>query len=295
MKVLSQDLRDHLTSGATTLCRCWKVIRTDGVVLGFTDHDRSLSFDGVDYEAASGFTASEAVSELGLSVGGLEVDGALSSDRLLEADIAGGAYDNARVEVWLVNWTDTDERLLLRIGNIGEVERADNAFRAEIRGLAHALDQEQGRIFQYECDADFADARCGIDGGQPAYSGSGTVLSADSARLFDAENLAGYADGWFTRGRLTWTGGANAGRVIEVKDHTLIDTTASFTLWQPMGADIAAGDTFTVVAGCDKQFGTCSAKFSNVLNFRGFPHMPGNDYTVHYAKRGGNNDGGSIA
>ncbi|MCC2110674.1 MAG: DUF2163 domain-containing protein [Hyphomicrobiales bacterium] len=244
--------------------------------------------------AASGFTASEAVSELGLSVGGLEVDGALSSDRLSEVDIAGGAYDNARVEVWLVNWAAPEERLVLRIGDIGEIERADNAFRAEIRGLSHALDQEQGRIFQYDCDADFGDARCGVDGNQPAYSGNGTVLSSSDARLFDADGLSGYADGWFTRGRLNWTGGANAGRVIEVKGHTFVDTTAAFTLWQPMSAEIAAGDTFIVVAGCDKRFETCALKFANVLNFRGFPHMPGNDYTVHYAKRGGNNDGGSL-
>ena len=38
------------------------------------------------------------------------------------------------------------------------------------------------------------------------------------------------------------------------------------------------GDTFTVTAGCDKQFATCQAKFANAVNFRGFPHMPGNDF-----------------
>jgi len=59
MKALSPDLAAHLASGATTLCWCWRVVRRDGVVLGFTDHDRALTFDGTTYEAASGFTASD--------------------------------------------------------------------------------------------------------------------------------------------------------------------------------------------------------------------------------------------
>ena len=293
MKTLSQGLRDHLDSGATTLCRCWKLIRADGIVYGFTDHDRTLSFDGLVFEAATGFSASEAVSELGLAIGGLEIDGALTSDRLNEADIVGGAYDNARIEVWLVNWTKPEERMLLRIGNIGEIERADGAFRAEIRGLAHSLDQQQGRIFQYDCDAEFGDARCRLDAGLPLFGATGTVVSALDERVFDADGLAGFAGDWFTRGRLTWTSGANAGRAIEVKSHRLVAGLASISLWQPMAAAIVPGDGFEVSAGCDKRFETCVQKFANGINFRGFPHMPGNDYAMRYARSGGDNDGGS--
>ena len=49
---------------------------------------------------------------------------------------------------------------------------------------------------------------------------------------------------------------------------------------------IAAGDTFAVTAGCDKQFATCRAKFANAVNFRGFPHMPGNDFVAAYPRAG---------
>ena len=43
---------------------------------------------------------------------------------------------------------------------------------------------------------------------------------------------------------------------------------------------IATGDAFTVTAGCDKRFATCRARFANAENFRGFPHIPGNDFVI---------------
>ena len=53
-----------------------------------------------------------------------------------------------------------------------------------------------------------------------------------------------------------------------------------------MPKPLAPGDTFVVTAGCDKRFETCTSKFANALNFRGFPHLPGNDFVVAYAVPG---------
>ena len=49
---------------------------------------------------------------------------------------------------------------------------------------------------------------------------------------------------------------------------------------------VEPGDAFDIKAGCDKQFATCREKFSNAANFRGFPHMPGNDFLAAYPNRG---------
>jgi uncharacterized phage protein (TIGR02218 family) len=58
---------------------------------------------------------------------------------------------------------------------------------------------------------------------------------------------------------------------------------------------VAVGDAFQVVAGCDKRFETCRTKFANHLNFRGFPHMPGNDFVVRLPRQGNAGmDGGSL-
>jgi uncharacterized phage protein (TIGR02218 family) len=286
MKLLPPALQSHLATGTTTLAWCWRITRNDGTKLGFTDHDRDLAFDGTAFEAATGFTASEIKDALGLSVDNLEVSSALKSDRLNEDDLAAGLYDDAIVEIWRVNWTDTDQRVLMRSGSLGEVRRSGAAFTAEVRGLAHYLQQPKGRLYQSACDADLGDVRCGIDLDNPAFRGAGTVLAAASPRLFTASGLAAFAAGWFTRGLVTFTSGANAGRSHEVKRHTLAGTEATIELWQPMASAISAGDTFTVTAGCDKQLATCKARFANAANFRGFPHMPGPDYILAVAKPG---------
>jgi hypothetical protein len=71
MKTLRAGLANHLAGGLTTLCRCWRIERRDGVMMGFTDFDCDLMFDGVTYSAASGFTATAIEGQLGLAVSNL--------------------------------------------------------------------------------------------------------------------------------------------------------------------------------------------------------------------------------
>ena len=90
----------------------------------------------------------------------------------------------------------------------------------------------------------------------------------------------------FARGLITFTGGANAGRAIEVKRHAVAAGVITIEMWQELGALPAAGDSFIVTAGCDKHLATCRDRFANVANFRGFPHMPGNDFVTSFAGQG---------
>ena len=293
MKSLPPALQAHLDSGATTLAWCWRLTRHDGTRLGFTDHDRDLAFDATTFAAATGFTATEIKDAVGLSVDNLEVESALHADSLNEDDLAAGLFDDAGIEIWRVNWQDTGQRALMRSGSLGEVRRSGPAFAAEVRGLAHYLQQPKGRLLQYGCDAELGDARCTVDLMAPAFRGTGTVVAGSSLRLFTASGLGSFAGDWFTRGLVTFASGANAGRAQEVRRHAP-GSPATLELWQPMAHAIAAGDTFIVTAGCDKQFATCKAKFANGVNFRGFPHIPGNDFVTAVARSGDpNNDGSS--
>ena len=278
MRNLPAGLQPALDSGVTTLCWCWRIAPRVGPALGFTDHDRDIVFDDTTFEAASGFTASEIRESVGLSVDNLEVASALVSERLSEASLAAGDFDDAAVEIYRVDWSDDARRVLVRRGTIGEVSRSGNAFSAEVRGLAHYLQQPQGRVFQYACDAELGDARCGIDLASTTYRATGSVADEAGDRMFSTSDLASFPDGWFTRGLLVFTGGANAGRAVEVKRHTRRAADAMIELWQAPGAPLQPGDAFTVTAGCDKQHATCRSKFSNAVNYRGFPHMPGNDF-----------------
>ncbi len=299
MRAIPDALQAKLDSGVTTLAHCWRLTRRDGVVLGFTDHDVDLVFEGVTFRAGTGFTASEATSRFDLAIDGSEISGALSDDALSEHDLAGGRYDAATIETWLVDFSDVSLRVLTARGTLGEVRREGQAFGAELRGLADALAQESGRLYTARCGADLGDHRCKVDLTSPALRGAGVVVALEGTSQFTASGLGGYADGWFSAGRLTWQSGANAGLAMEVKIHRHTGGVVRLTLWQAMAAPVAAGDAFAVTAGCDKQFSTCRDRFANAANFRGFPHIPGNDFVLSYpspssARGGGRTFGGGF-
>lgn len=294
MRAIDPALQAHLDVGATTLCHCLRLEAADGEVLGFTDHDRDITFDDVTYEAQSGFEPSRVQSEAGYVPGNLEIAGALTSDRLSEARLRAGRYDRAVFTLHLVNWQDIVERLLVRSGHLGEVSHGELGFTAELRGFAQKLDEPRGRVFQYGCDAALGDLRCGVDLATAVMRGEGIVTQADGGDRFTADGLSEFADDWFSGGVVTWLTGGNAGLRRAVKQHRNIDGAATLSFWQAMSAAISLGDSFSVTAGCDKQFATCKAKFSNAPNFRGFPHMPGNDFVASYPNRDDpKNDGGS--
>lgn len=289
MKILPDGLQAHLDGGATTLCWCWTLTRGDGAVQGFTDHDRALSFDGVDYQAASGFTASEVQSSLGLTVDNLTLAGALSAATLNEADLAAGLYDNAAIAIWRVNWADVAQRVLVRSGTLGEVTRSGGAFSAEIRGLAQALNQPVGRAFGHLCDADLGDARCGLT----ITAANGAVVTAVDSRRFIVSGLDTFASGDLVGGKLVFTSGTSRGQAMEIKRHGTSAGIVSIELWQSLSEAVTAGDGFTVTPGCDKTFATCRMRFANAASFRGFPHMPGNDAVLAAPAAGQVLDGGS--
>ncbi len=286
MRTIPPTLQTKLASGVTTLCRCWRIVRRDGAIQGFTDHDEDVVLGGLVCRAGTGFAGSEATAKLGLAVAGSEVSGALADDSLTEADLAAGRYDAATVEIHLVDWSEPALHVLMATCRLGEVRREGAAFAAELRGLADRLNEESGRRYTASCSADLGDSRCAIDLEDETYRGTGAIAEFAGTSAFLASGLGDYDDGWFTAGRLQWTSGANVGLAVEVKRHRADDGGVVLELWQAMSEPLAEGDAFTVTAGCDKRFDTCREKFGNGLNFRGFPHIPGNDFVTRYAVSG---------
>lgn len=294
MKTLPAGMQDDLDSGATTHCHCWRLVRTDAVVLGFTDHDNDLTFGGTTYEASSGFTASAVEQSVGLSVDNMDVTGALQSGKLTDADLAAGLWDNADITVYRVDWTDVTKRVILLKGSIGEVSRSTINFSAEVRSLAHALNQTTGRMYTSQCDANLYDSRCSVDPSN--FTKSGQVDSVLSSRAFNCNDPAIFnrATNYFNRGLITWNTGHNAGFSMEIKSSIQLAATTVITLWEPMPFAIETGDSFTARAGCDKSAEVCLVKFNNMINFRGFNRIPGNDRIQFYARKDGDNSGGSL-
>ena len=274
-------LQAHLEGGHTTLSRCWKITRSDGVVLGFTDHDRDLSFDGVEFAADTGLTAMALQQGTGLSVDNSEAMGALSSSAIREEDIEAGRYDGAEVLAYLVNWADAGQRKILFRGYIGEVVRIDGQFRAELRGLTDLLNRPIGRTYQAPCSAVFGDSTCGVDLNAPGMAALADVQSVSDRLKVSFAGLTEFADGWFERGAFSVQTGEAHGLTVAIKrDVPLPGTGRVIELWEPLRAPLVAGDQVRLIAGCDKRFETCINKFSNGVNFQGFPDIPGEDWMI---------------
>jgi uncharacterized phage protein (TIGR02218 family) len=128
-----------------------------------------------------------------------------------------------------------------------------------------------------------------------AYRGEGSVADLRGTSAFAVSGLDAFEENWFDAGKLTFAEGANAGLAMEVKRHRFDGEIVVIELWQAMPEPLSVGDSFVVTAGCDKRFETCRKRFNNAVNFRGFPHIPGNDFVIRYAVDGEpGNDGASL-
>jgi uncharacterized phage protein (TIGR02218 family) len=282
--VSAEALFAHLGTGQTTVCRAWLVTRRDGIKLGFTDHDCDLTFEGEIFRADSGLTARAVQQTTGLSVDNTEALGALSHAAVTEVDLLAGRYDAAEVRAWLVNWAHPDHRIEQFRGTLGEIVRAAGAFRAELRGLTETLNQPQGRVYQRNCSAVLGDNKCRFDLTQPGYFSVRPVEVAEDRTVFRFASFGGFDDRWFERGRMVVTSGTAAGIVGLIKNDRIIGAGREIELWQSIGPEIQTGDLIRLEAGCDKAADTCRIKFANFANFRGFPHIPGEDWLTSYPK-----------
>lgn len=292
-------LLDHLASGVTTVCRAWTITRRDGLVLGFTDHDREIEVDGILCRADTGMTARVLNQTTGLSVDNTEAFGALSASSITEADLLAGRFDGAEVRAFLVNWQSPGDYIEQFRGYLGEVSRSGGAFKAELRGLSERLNRPHGLAYTPGCSAVLGDARCRFDLGQPGFSVVATVDLVDEDRGFVLTGVSGFDDRWFEGGRFEVLTGAAAGLFGVVKNDRQEGSRRLIDLWQSIGAAMVAGDTVRLQAGCDKTTTTCRTKFANFLNFRGFPHIPGEDWLASYpvpdrAASGATRVGGSV-
>ena len=291
MRDLPHDLAAHLALGETTTAKCWRVSRTDGVTLGFTDHDRPLLVKDTNCVPAFGLDGGEVPSRLGQQVGTGEVLGVLDSVAIAEDEILLGRYDGARVETWLVNWAEPSQCVMLRVDTIGEIVREDGVFRAELRSPQQALNITRGRVFQGLCDASVGDARCGVDIDNAAYRGEAIVVGLIDDFQLRVSGLSAFEENWFACGVAQWTDGKRHGLRDPILTHRRDADGDILGFSSRVGEWCTLGDALITTVGCDRRFTTCREKFANTINFRGFPHIPGSDYVLRHPRSGYAMDG----
>ncbi|RYH03614.1 DUF2163 domain-containing protein [Salipiger sp. IMCC34102] len=282
-----------MAEGAAHVCRAWLVVRRDGMAFGFTDHDRTLRFGGWTFRPDSGLTARALSTGTGLDVDNSEALGLLQSDVIAEQDIVAGRFDAAEVTQWLVRWDDVSARQIRFRGTIGEITREAGQFRAELRGLAEGLNRPTGRSYLRQCSAVLGDAACKVNLDAAGLRRTAEVVSQSERRVIELD-VGDVAEGFFAQGVLEVLDGPAAGLSGAVKAHTRAGGRHRFVLWESLRAKLRAGDRVRVTAGCDKRAETCRLKFSNMINFQGFPFIPGDDWLVSVPRTEANMDGGSL-
>lgn len=277
MKNIPTALKNHMAQGTTTLAHLVKMTRRDGAVLAVTlDHDRELVLEGITYQPSFSVTGSVVETSAQMNVDNMDARGALLAIGVNEEDIAAGLWDQCEVYVYRVNWADISQgKEIIKRGTFGEISLGRGTFTNEVRGITQKLHQTLGEVVSPSCRADLFDSKCGITATEGVWKFSGVaVTSAESARQFTASGLE-QAAGFFDGGKVVWTGGENAGLIMEIREHT---EGGVIRLQENMPYAIAAGDVGVFYAGCMKRFNEdCKAKFDNALRFRGFHALPGVD------------------
>lgn len=148
MRNISPQLEAHFGSGLTTLATCWRLTRQDTTELGFTDHDRALVIDSLEYDSIAGFTPTTVESKSNISVDNLDLEGQTFPSKITESDLLAGLYDYAEIEIFMVNYEDLSQgKLVVKRGRLGEVTLNAQMFHAEVRGLTQHLSQTIGEVY----------------------------------------------------------------------------------------------------------------------------------------------------
>lgn len=114
-----------------------------------------------------------------------------------------------------------------------------------------------------------------------AWMRDAVIAAVTDQRIFDITVSDPRAvDDWFSYGVAHWESGASVGLGMEVKKFT--QTGAVIELFLPMRRTLAIGDKLRIFPGCPRYLTICKTKFDNVVQYRGFPHVPGNDFVAQY-------------
>lgn len=267
-------MTDWFAQPLTTLAFAWRVERRDGVTLGFTSHDRDFVVGGLVHRAAPGMLPSAIERSDGLDADDVQLSAALTSDAFRDADLVAGRWDGAALTLSAVDWTAPDVgRITLLTGEFGEVEIKGEGFAVGLRGPTAVLDAPVVEETSPECRAQLGDRRCRVD-----LNGRRTSAIAVSVTGTVVTLSAPVSDGNYAYGSLLWLTGANSA----LESRIVANAGSVVTLRDVPAFAVAAGTRVELIEGCDKRFATCIARFSNAINFRGEPHLPGNDLLTRY-------------
>ena len=288
MITFPNNIQSLLIQKTHRFATCWKITRRDSVIYYFTDHDSELTFNENTYQPSGSFSASATESAEGLRVKNRELAGFFTTSTITAEDLHAGLYDEAKVNEYLVDWRyPWAGAIISNVYWIASVRYTDSQWYENLETVHRFLNNQVGRVYGRTCNYTFGDsATCKLEPNHfttaPLNVYSVTEPDYNTRTVFAARGgLPAKKDGWANFGFVRFTSGENANLEFEVLTNVYDtdDDAVVITLLEPAAFDIAVDDYFTVTAGCDRTIATCRDKFQNVVNYGGFPTVPGKDDT----------------
>lgn len=272
---------------ATQWQQLWRIKRRDGRVFRYTSLDVDFPWGDGLYKACGSMLPSAAEDNIAVgSVSNQELQGIFKDDGITEAEIYGGLFDDAFVEVWLVPYVGAEAPRRLAAGWTGNMSHGEGGFTMEVVGPGARLDQQaMVQLYGPGCRWVFGSPQCGFD--REAVKIDGAVVVAFNRGKFIADfggaSSGGASSGedeglQWANGLVRWTSGRNIGLECEVK--TVDFASGEVELWELAGFEPDPADTFDMLPGCDLSFPTCKDVYANGINFGGFKDVPGQDSVV---------------
>lgn len=276
MKTLSTQLRTAIADSSTFLTRIWRLTLANGTVFLFTDLSNDILVGSETFKADPGIRLSALQVSMGGTLSNATIEIGVNQSSITEDMLRRGGVDNALVEVWLVSWRNPAYGTILFFkGNVTDIRVSDrNLAMLEVRGQARSVTRTLGEFYSPQCRANLGDGRCKFS--LATVRKNFTVDSVFPDGMGFSASLLTEPAAYYDFGAVTWVTGDNTNIVSDVR----YGAPGSIALHLPTPFPIKAGDTGTIVPGCDKQLSTCKNKFANELNFRGEPYVPG---TIVYA------------
>lgn len=278
MKTASGALVTLLNSGAEFfMADLYTLTLKNGTVTRYTSFDANLTWN------SNTWLSGGPVIERGntRTVIGLEVDTLSLKISPKDADLLGtqswfaaaaaGVLDGAQIKLdraFIETLPTVAGTLNMFTGSIGQLTLDRMVLDITCNSLVELLNIKLPRnLYQAGCQHTLFDAGCSLS--SAAFAVAGSVSSSPTRTAFNTGLAA--ANGYYDLGAIQFTSGALSGTKRTVKSWA----SGAITLLNPLPVAPAVSDTFTIWPGCDRTKATCeSAKFNNVVNFKGFPFIP---------------------
>jgi len=266
-----------------TVATFWRIVRRDGVTLGFVTHDRDLWFAGVNHRTAPGMIPSAIHRSADFEPDNAEVHGALSHDSIAASDLARGRFDGAQIVIGLVDWETLETRSIYR-GRIGEVSEEAGGFSAALLSRKEELRRDPVPRTSPSCRAEFCGPGCTLSAARFTHD---AVLTATSQAANAVSLTCQASPAQLAGGMLRWLDGPYAGATMLITGTSTIQDAGgadlpALLLGSPLDQLIPPGSRVLVREGCDRTLATCATRFANAVNFQGEPFLPGNDLVSRY-------------